>query len=53
MEDMPELDMLGISFTAKSIFFGAFSPNNNFGLMLPVFISIIIFKDFSYGCYRK
>lgn len=53
MEDMPELDMMGISFTAKSIFFGAFSPSNNFGLMLPVFVSIIIFKDFSYGTIRN
>ena len=44
---------MGLSITAKSQFFDAFSLGNNFGLVLPVLISIIICKDFSQGTVRN
>ena len=52
-EDMSEMAMLGVGFDAKSMFFGAFSLGNNFGLILPVFIAIIMCKDFGNGTIRN
>ncbi len=39
--------------TAKSLFFDSFSVTNNFGLLLPIFVTIILFKDFSHGTIRN
>ncbi len=39
--------------TAKYLFFNSFSATNNFGLLLPIFVTIIIFKDFSHGTIRN
>ena len=52
-EDMGELAMLGLGFDAKSMFFSSFSLGNNFGLILPVFIVIIMCKDFGNGTIRN
>lgn len=51
--DMSDMELLGFGFTGKTMYFSCFSPGNNFGIILPVFISIIIFKDFSYGTIRN
>ena len=45
--------MLGIAIDAKTMFFSSFSLSNNFGLVAPVFISIVLCKDFSYGTIRN
>ena len=37
-----DMGMLGILISSKQLLFSSFSLSNNFGLMLPVFISIII-----------
>ncbi len=39
--------------TAKSLFFDSFSVTSNFGLLLPIFVTIILFKDFSHGTIRN
>ena len=39
--------------TAKGQFFGGFSFGNNLGLIAPLLIGIVFFKDFSYGTIRN
>lgn len=51
--DLGGLDILGTSFTGKVLFFNCFAPGNNFGLILPILIVIIILKDFSFGTVRN
>ena len=46
-------DMLGLIVNAKTQYFESFSPANNFGMIAPVFIAVIICKDFSYGTVRN
>ena len=55
---MGELDpmteeMLSGYVSAKGQFFGAFSFGNNLGLIAPLLIGIILFKDFSFGTVRN
>lgn len=50
-EDFALFDMVEI--TGKAQFFAAFSPANNFGLIAPILICIILFKDFSQGTVRN
>ena len=38
---------------AKSLFFSAFMPGDNMGLILPVLIAIVICKDYSQGTVRN
>jgi len=42
-----------LNVSAKNLFFSAFIPGDNFGLILPIFLSIILCKDFSYGTVRN
>lgn len=44
---------IGMIASAKSLFFTAFSPSGNFGLILPILLSIVLCKDFSYGTVRN
>ena len=45
---------LGASFaSAKTMFFSSFSISGNFGLILPILISIVLCKDFSHGTIRN
>lgn len=44
---------LGMVVDAKTLFFTAFLPGDNFGLVLTIFITIILCKDFSYGTIRN
>ena len=37
----------------KSMFFNSFAAGNNFGLILPILVIIILCKDFSYGTVRN
>ena len=49
-----EGDPLFASFiSAKGLFFRAFSPGSNYGLIVPVLLSIILCKDFSFGTVRN
>ncbi len=50
---MQELEMLGLQINAKAMFFSSFSLGNNFGLILPIFVAIILCKDFSHGTIRN
>ncbi|MBR5900273.1 MAG: hypothetical protein IKZ38_02635 [Clostridia bacterium] len=50
---MQELEMLGLSINAKTLFFNAFAPNDNFGLILPIFVAIIMCRDFNHGTIRN
>lgn len=52
-ETMQELDAILGTINAKAMFFGAFSLGNNFGFILPLFVAIIICKDFSNGTIRN
>lgn len=45
--------MLGSYMTAKGQFFSSFSFSNNLGLIAPLLIGIVLFKDFSYGTIRN
>jgi ABC-type transport system involved in multi-copper enzyme maturation permease subunit len=46
-------EMLSMTINAKSLFFTAFSPGDNFGLVLPILLVIIICKDFNHGTVRN
>lgn len=46
-------EMLNGGFYAKNIFFNSFSPANNFGLIAPFLLAIILYKDFSSGTIRN
>lgn len=46
-------DILGSTVNAKSMFFAAFAPGDNLGLIMPILISIIVCKDFSQGTVRN
>lgn len=46
-------DLLGFMISAKSMYFDAYNPANNFGMIAPIFITVIICKDFSYGTIRN
>ena len=46
-------ELLGLMISAKSMYFDAFNPANNFGMIAPIFIIVIICKDFSYGTIRN
>ena len=53
-EEMAEVEtMLAMQINAKMLFFNAFSLMNNFGLLLPVLITIVLCKDFSHGTIRN
>ena len=52
MDPMAE-ELLGSYVTAKGQFFGAFSFGNNLGLIAPLLVGIILFKDFSFGTVRN
>ena len=47
------MSMLSGAFNAKTQFFGSFSIGNNFGLVAPVLLAIVMCKDFSYGTIRN
>ncbi len=53
LEEMQEIEMLGLQINAKTMFFSAFSPGSNFGLVLPIMVAIILCKDFSGGTVRN
>ncbi|MBO5789476.1 MAG: hypothetical protein J6R42_05985 [Clostridia bacterium] len=46
-------DIMDIGMDAKFFLFNSFSPSNNFGIILPVFLCIIVCKDFSHGTIRN
>lgn len=46
-------EMLGVAATAKDLFFTAFNIGNDLGLVAPVLIAVILFKDFSHGTIRN
>ena len=48
-----EMELVGDIFNSKSILTSSFAPLNNFGLILPIFLGIIINKDFSNGTIRN
>jgi len=48
-----DLEIFGIAFTAKSMFFNSFSLGNNLGLIVPVLLALVLCKDFSFGTVRN
>lgn len=46
-------DLLSMYVSAKQILFSSFSLTNNFGLILPIFLMIIVCKDFNQGTIRN
>lgn len=52
MDPMTE-ELLAGYVSAKGQFFGAFSFGNNLGLIAPLLIGIIFYKDFSFGTVRN
>ena len=46
-------EMLAGYITAKGQFFSSFSFGNNLGLIAPLLIGIILYKDFSFGTIRN
>ena len=47
------LSIAGISLSGKAMFFDALVPGNNMGLILPVFLVILLVKDFTWGTVRN
>ena len=52
-QDPMVTEMLSGYLSGKAQFFASFSIGNNMGLIAPVFIAIILCKDFSYGTIRN
>lgn len=48
-----DMGLFASLFSTKGIFFNSFSLTNNFGLIVPIFLMIIIFKDFNQGTIRN
>ena len=46
-------DLTGAYTSPKTLFFNAFSPGNNFGLIVPILLGIILYKDFTFGTIRN
>lgn len=46
-------DMLGAVVSTESLYTSSFALGNNLGLIAPIFITIILAKDFSYGTVRN
>lgn len=46
-------ELISSYMSAKKMFFEAFLPSSNFGLIMPVLVSIIVCKDFSFGTIRN
>ncbi len=46
-------ELLNLAYNAKTMYFSAFAPGGDVGLIVPVFIAIILCKDFSYGTVRN
>ena len=46
-------DLVSNLLTSKSMFFTAFVPGDNLGLIMPILIAIIVCKDFSQGTVRN
>ena len=55
LQDTDEVtkELISSFVTAKGQFFGAFSFGNNFGLVAPLLIGIILYKDFGQGTVRN
>lgn len=53
MLDEESATMLGMSINAKTLFFQAFNPANDFGLAALVLLCVILCKDFSQGTVRN
>lgn len=53
MLDEQSAAMLGMSVNAKTLFFQAFDPTNNFGLVALILLCVILCKDFSQGTVRN
>lgn len=51
--DQEMMTLMGVTVDAKSQFFTAFHFGDNFGLVAPVLMAIVICKDFSYGTVRN
>ncbi len=51
--DAMTVEMLGVGTYAKDLFFTAFNIGNDLGLVAPVLIAVILFKDFSHGTIRN
>lgn len=52
-EDSIAGEMLATSFSAKGMFFNAFLIGDNLGLVAPILLVIVLWKDFSYGTVRN
>lgn len=52
-EMLESLELFGLQINAKTMFFTSFSLSNNFGMILPIFIAIILCKDFGSGTIRN
>lgn len=46
-------ELLSDLMTAKGLFFSAFTVGNDFGLIVPLLIGIVMFKDYTYGTIRN
>ena len=53
LDDAESNELYESMFYSKTLFTSAFSSTNNFGLILPILVGIIICKDFSFGTMRN
>ena len=51
--DEMTMDILSMYISGKAQFFSSFSLGNNLGLIAPVLLAIVLYKDFSYGTIRN
>lgn len=48
-----EQEIAGLIYNSKSLFLSSFSSSSNAGMMIPIFVSVVIIKDFRYGTIRN
>ena len=51
--DPTAMELAGLGADAKSLFFTAFNIGNDLGLVAPILIAVILYKDFSHGTIRN
>lgn len=51
--EIDEIEIFQSLFNGRGMFLNSFSAGNNVGLMIPIFISILVVKEFNYGTIRN
>lgn len=48
-----EVETVNLIYNAKTLFLSSFSSSSNAGIMIPIFVAVVVIKDFRYGTIRN